>query len=338
MPPTTKTSLTIPPSSIPSLAPPNVRLMPFHLAYTGKAEVDVFFKPRRSGACGLGYPDDGNEETKGEGQKEGVTGRVAAFRGREVHEHLVAIPTGYIGCVISAPPKPTGRTEDVGVAAPKVEEEQVTDAGRPLRKRKAPVASASAGGKGGRTKRKVVPVKRFALDSEDDEPEEAVVAEPEAYDGDVMMDTKDEPLDSAQAPEQDQEAKAEQEQETRQPLEHTESLAIVDTMISLPPPQSPQSPINPPENEVEADVEPASWIHERRLIPEATFSAFSVWYPDEAMYTAICDTIEGDAKEGEANEGEKKEGGDVVRMMSERDEFVRALDEGRRVAEIVHGW
>jgi hypothetical protein len=335
MPPTTKTSLTIPASPIPSLAPPTVRLMPFHLTYTGKADVDVFFKPRRNGACGLGYPDDGNEQTEGEGQKEGVTGRVAAFRGREVHEHLVTIPRGYIGCVISAPPKPTGRTEDVGVAA-KVEEEQVIDAGRSLRKRKAPALPVGGTGKGSRTRKKVVPVKRFALDSEDDESEEAVIAEPEADDGDVMMDTKDETHDSAEVQEQAQDAKPEQEPETRQPLEHTESLAIVDTMISLPPtqsPQSPQSPTNPPENEVQAESEPESWIHERRLIPEATFSAFSIWYPDEAMYTAA-----GETPEGETPEGVAKEGANVVRMMSERDEFVRALDEGRRVAQIVHGW
>lgn len=309
--------------------------MPFHLAYTGPASTDVYFKPRRSTPEGLGYSGTLSGEEGQEVEGEGVTGRVAAFRGREVYEHLVKVPEGYVGCLITAPPKPTGRTVDVDLGVVNGDEDGVgesADAGRSLRKRKA--APSVVVTSGTRTRRKVVPVKRFALDSDEEEDvpmEEAGTGDaPSDAGGDAMsLDTTEE-TQIEQIDEQQAEQKSEQETPNREPLEHSESIAIVDTMISLAPAEpsiTPQSQSDNPQTD-----EPQAWINTRQLIPEATFSAFSIWAPDEPMYTVDAEeSVDGGAKAGRRDV-------DVRRLMGERDEFVRALDEARRVAEVVHGW
>lgn len=321
MPPTYRTSLTVP-STLPTLDAQNIRLMPFHLAYTGSAEVDVYLQPRVAEGCA----DTQRDTPRGQG-REGVTGRVAAFRGRQVVEHLVLVPTGYTGCVVRAPARPTGMTEDVVLPmASKVDpaEESVAE-GRALRKRKvAPVAAKS------RTRRKVVPAKRFTLDSEEEEEEEdAADAERGA-----AVDVEQEEGKIDVEPELGIGKEEEPAREVPKPLEHTDSMAVVDTMITLPDTllDSPQpSQPSQPQDDVPTDGLPFStpndtdsWIHERRLVPEATFSAFSIWTADEPMYSVS-------TEEGE-------EARDVRRMMGERDEYVRALDEGMRVGGVLHAW
>ncbi|KAJ9120276.1 hypothetical protein QFC22_003176 [Naganishia vaughanmartiniae] len=104
----------------PHLKPTDVNLLPFHLAgYTGPAALDVYFTPRPSAELlGLGHASSTaavveNEDKSKEGVTEGYTGRSAAFRGRQVYEHLLLLPEGYTGVVFAAPPPPSGRTEDV---------------------------------------------------------------------------------------------------------------------------------------------------------------------------------------------------------------------------------
>lgn len=295
--------------------------MPFHLAYTGSAEIDVYFQPRFvEGRANT--PRDTEEHLPREA-REGVTGRVAAFRGREVAEHLMRVPEGYIGCVLRAPVRPTGRTEDIamrpdagGEAVDPVGERVVQ--GRSLRKRKvaAPVAVTS------RTRRKVVPAKRFALDSEEEEEEEDADAERGAA---VDAEQEGEKIDVG--PDVGIGKEEAHVVEAPKPLEHADSMAVVDTMITLPDtllesPRPSQSQDDVPTDDPPNDTD--SWVHERRLVPEATFSAFSIWTPDEPMYSVP-------AQEGE-------DARDVKGMMGQRDEYVRALDEGMRVGAVLHAW
>lgn len=313
MPPTYQTLLVPAPAPLRVLEPTQVRLMPFHLSYTGPAQTDVYFQPRSSHHSGLGHPSREEEEVK---KGDGATGRVAAFRGREVHEHLVSLPPGYIGYVLSAPPKPTRRTEDV--VAPQTMDPTAAGGaveGRSMRKRKAPVERAPVA----KRTRKAVPVQRFSLD--DDEGSDGA-------DGSVrelVSSAAGEPIgetDESQIEGQTTTEAVEVTEPTREPLHHTMSLAIVDSMI--PEETEPTSP--PPSTE-----ETASWVHTRRLVPEATFEGISVWCADEALYTVPSTS---------ADEGSEKvvQGAGVTAAMGERDEFVRALYEWRRVAEVVHAW
>lgn len=267
-------------------------------------------------------------------QGDGVTGRVAAFRGREVHEHLLTLPQGYVGCVLSAPPRPTRRTEDVLKAEqstrPIVPEEEVPTQ-RSMRKRKAAVERAPVAK---RTTRKAVEkVKRFSLDDDDDDEEVGAGGEVvpevliptsqpigETEESQVEARTSGEPVEETpeETPEETDTAPTGECGGAPPPLSHTTSLAIVDSMI----------PAEPFPTE-----EPSTWIQTRRLVPEAKFEAITIWHADEAMYS-----VQSVTNEADGNVGEKGEIGDVKGLMGERDEFARALDEWRRVSEVVHSW
>lgn len=294
--------------------------MPFHLSYTGPAQTDVYFQPRSTHHSGLGHPSiEGDKLRKGDG----ATGRVAAFRGREVHEHLVSLPRGYIGCVLSAPPKPTRRTEDIVV--PQTVESQAageTVEGRSMRKRKVPVERAPVA----KRTRKAVPLQRFSLDDDEDSGDASDL-------GEEFTVPTEEPIrgtDESQIDDQTTAEPADAITPTREPIRHTTSLAIVDSMI----PEETDRTSSAPQPSPTEDT--SSWIHTRRLVPEATFDGISVWHADEAMYTAPS-TCAYDAADKEEGEKVLDEGG-VRAAMGERDEFVRALDEWRSVGEVVHAW
>lgn len=321
MPPTYKTLLAPAQAPLRVLDSSEVRLMPFHLAHTGPAQTDVYFQPRAAHPTGLGYVSTEVEDVK---KGDGTTGRIAAFRGREVHEHLVTLPRGYVGCVLSAPPRPTRRTEDIATSEqptePTVREEEISTQ-RSMRKRKAPVERAPVAK---RTTRKAVEkVKRFSLDDDEDSENGEGVAEASQPIGET-----EESQVEAQTPVDEPVAETKDEptgdrEDVPPPLHHTTSLAIVDSMI----PEETDHTSPPPPTE-----EPSSWIQTRRLVPEATFEAISIWHADEPMYTVPT----GEMDEGTEEKEDAK--GDVRGLMGERDEFVRALDEWRRVSEIVHSW
>ncbi|KAJ9123490.1 hypothetical protein QFC24_003704 [Naganishia onofrii] len=207
--PAPTTSATEP--AVPHLKPTEVNLLPFHLVgYTGPAALDVYFTPRPSAhLSGLGQQtpsnssniDDAGTDEPSVQVKQGSTGRTAAFRGRQVYEHLFPLPEGYTGIVFSAPPPPTGRTEDlppVGSSSSSIinnnsnhqllsspprkttTEGEVTPR-RSSRKRK--VGSDFVVGSGKQAAAGVVPVKkrvakvkkpvgRFSLDDDDEDEEE----------------------------------------------------------------------------------------------------------------------------------------------------------------------
>ncbi|KAH8078269.1 ribonuclease H2, subunit C [Filobasidium floriforme] len=100
MPPQRETLLApAPASGLPQLAPTALNLMPFHLDYTGPAEVSTYFQPRT-----IPGPPTSEETSEEKVQKQGdgsIT--VAAFRGRRVQAYTLGLPEGYTGLVLTAP-------------------------------------------------------------------------------------------------------------------------------------------------------------------------------------------------------------------------------------------
>lgn len=344
MPPTYETLLAPAPVPLRNLEATTVRLMPFHLTHTGPAQTDIYFQPRSAQPSGLGYAPTEDVETTSAG--DGATGRVAAFRGREVHEHVISLPSGYIGCLLSAPPRPTRRTEDVGKQGqggslePTVTTTDAVSTQRSMRKRKAPVErNVPAARKS--TRKAVAPVQRFSLDDDEeegnddnDEPTAAnLVAEvvipirapdvPATNETDGADETQDDQRVSLGA--ESAVADEETDEPSRIPLHHTTSIAVVDSMVALP--SETESSLVPTEPTPTDDTEPSTWVQTRLLVPEATFQAFTIWHPDDAMYTLPT-----------SDSNEPQPPNDARGVMGERDEYVRAVDEWRRLSEVVHGW
>jgi hypothetical protein len=193
-----------------------------------------------------------------------------------------------------------------------------------MRKRKVPVERAPVA----KRTRKAVPLQRFSLDDDEDSGDASDL-------GEEFTVPTEEPIGGTNESQIDNQTTAEPAEAmkpTREPIHHTTSLAIVDSMI--PEETDPTSPPPPLPSPTEEDT--SSWIQTRRLVPEATFDGISVWHADEAMYTV---PSTGADEGAEREEGEKvlDEGG-VRAAMGERDEFVRALDEWRSVGEVVHAW
>ncbi|KAG7567072.1 hypothetical protein FFLO_01198 [Filobasidium floriforme] len=100
MPPQRETLLApAPVSGLPQLAPTALNLMPFHLDYTGPAEVSTYFQPRT-----IPGPPASDELFEEKVQKQGDGSiAVAAFRGRRVQAYTLGLPEGYTGLVLTAP-------------------------------------------------------------------------------------------------------------------------------------------------------------------------------------------------------------------------------------------
>ncbi|KAJ9094052.1 hypothetical protein QFC21_006153 [Naganishia friedmannii] len=240
------------------LKPTDVNLLPFHLAgYTGPAALDVYFSPRPSAhISGLGHqaPSSTTAANNGEEEeldvKEGYTGRLAAFRGRQVYEHLLSLPEGYTGVVFAAPPPPSGhgQTEDVLPAAtndvplPSSPPRKTTTGGevtprRSSRKRK--VAGEYVIGSGKKEAAVVVlvpakrtrvkkPVERFSLDDDEDDDDEDEDKEEVAN----FQDLKPESTFAALDREKDQHMEADEQGEETQVEVHV----VID--VPLPKPHS----------------------------------------------------------------------------------------------------
>lgn len=95
----------------------SINLLPFHIAHTGPAPVSTYFLPRDPPADHPADPRFPSAQPDAGPSKVYPPGKVAAFRGRRIQAHEIPLPVGYVGLVLSAPPRPTARTEDVPIAS-----------------------------------------------------------------------------------------------------------------------------------------------------------------------------------------------------------------------------
>jgi hypothetical protein len=271
-----------PASGLPQLAPTALNLMPFHLDYTGPAEVSTYFQPRT-----IPGPPASDEHSEEKVQKQGdgsIT--VAAFRGRRVQAYTLGLPEGYTGLVLAAPSLASRTNPSVSQTQKHAQSNTVKN----LKREESPSLSSDAAPGLRRSPRKrnnvdvlELPVTRrvkpkrvmqkFSMDS-DSEDEEAA----EEDEGVVLKETVEK-----------KEEKVVVKEDTSMVIESsTTTTTTTITNISDLDVQSLQ-----PDDALEVDqahdldldldlhlLQPAPPIFSRTLLPTASFSSLTIWNPD----------------------------------------------------------
>lgn len=307
-----ETLLAIPPQEgLPQLAPTALNLMPFHLDYTGPAQVSTYFQPRS-------IPGPSRSEASAEtAENESIT--VAAFRGRRVQAHTLDLPLGYTGLVLTAPPLPNRTNPSV----PQISSN--TNPVKNLKREASPSIGAGSGLRRSPRKRTVdvldtpVPparrvrpkrvMQKFSMDSDSDENEDADEGEgagdeagKKDDEGVVMQETievKETVIDG------DEVVLENSKTTTTTTTTTTMTLQQEDTASALPSPTADfQTDLS---LDLDLDIlQPAPTpIFSRTLYPSASFSSLTIWNPD-----------------GPLDQG--------------KDEYCRALGEWMRLGEVLH--
>lgn len=266
-----------PVSGLPQLAPTALNLMPFHLNYTGPAEVSTYFQPRTI----HGPPT--SEETSGEKVRKQGDGSitVAAFRGRRVQAYTLGLPEGYTGLVLTAPSLASRTYPSV----PQTQKHAQSNTVKNLKREESPSLSSDAAPGLRRSPRKrnnvdvlELPVTRrvkpkrvmqkFSMDS-DSEDEEAAADD----EGVVLQETVEK-----------KEEMVVKEDTSMVIGSSTTTTTTTITNISNLDVESLQPDIAP---EVDQDhhldfelLQPAPPIFSRTLLPTASFSSLTIWNPD----------------------------------------------------------
>jgi hypothetical protein len=279
MPPQSETLLaSVPASGLPQLAPTALNLMPFHLDYTGPAEVSTYFQPRT-----VPGPPTSEEVSEEQVLKQGdgsIT--VAAFRGRRVQAYTLGLPEGYTGLVLTAPSL-ASRTNP---SFPQTQRHAQSNTVKNLKREESPSLSSDAAPGLRRSPRKrnnvdvlELPVTRrvkpkrvmqkFSMDS-DSEDEEAA----DEDEGVVLQETVEK-----------KEEKVVVKEDTSMVIESsTTTTTTTITNISNLDVQSLQPDADPEldqDHHLDLDLlQPAPPIFSRTLLPTASFSSLTIWNPD----------------------------------------------------------
>lgn len=280
--------------------------MPFHLKYTGPAEVSTYFMPR--GVANPAFVS--KDETPSVEEK--IT--VAAFRGRRLQAKEIGLPEGYTGVVLTAPPTSSSSSliqlkaeinQEIKVTKTRVEEiaESGSTSGlrRSPRKRKADLLELELPVVRKKPNKRVM--KKFSMDTDSEDEDE----------GKLKGD------DDADAGEEDAEGKvegeetlvAEEDQSTLEAVayEDDRSVAAASTRILTAASSSISLDISTsftPLDSLSPFLDaPTHQKEVRMLSPTGRFDAFTLWHPDGPVDTG-------------------------------RDEYCRALGEWIELGKILH--
>ncbi|ORY76245.1 ribonuclease H2, subunit C [Leucosporidium creatinivorum] len=240
--------------------PPSVEsisLLPFFINYDGPAPISTYFHPT---------PVPSTSAAVAEGETKPLQ-QQAAFRGRLLVSKRVPLPQGYTGLVFStsqpvaaAPLAPTTPSKRNAASAPK---RVKVDAAA---ERKA-AAERAKGLRRSPRKRVVKEVKKFMLDSDDEE------------------DQENEPV-GVKAPkeEQEEEKMVVVEESTTIVVEEETTIPAAAPSAPTPAPKEstpePQPSIAEPQPQDDDDLPLAR--DERHLVPVLTFNSIDIWHPDYA--------------------------------------------------------
>ena len=307
-----ETLLALPSSTgLPQLASTAINLMPFHLDYTGPAEISTYFQPRT-------VPDPSNSVNGPDGTSD-KTITIAAFRGRRVQAHTLDLPEGYTGLVLTAPPVPP-QSNPTHLQPSSVT--QLSGPVKSLKREESPLPNSSAPGlRRSPRKRNAVDVleppvtrrvkpkrvmQKFSMDSDSEDGDEDDVKQKEDEDeGVVIQETS--------------EVKAETVVMEKATVVLESSTTTTTTTTTTAPfggrspqtlPEDLSTSILPPGADLVLDLDldllqPAPLLFSRTLHPQATFSSLTIWNPD-----------------GPLDEG--------------KDEYCRALGEWMRLNDVLH--
>jgi hypothetical protein len=294
-----------PPNTLPQLAPTALNLMPFHLTYTGPAEISTYFQPRNIPGTSSSSSTDNLKD-----KEETIT--VAAFRGRRLQAHTVGLPEGYTGLVLTAPPLPS-RSQPILPTTHTPNSHPI----RTLKRQESPIPDGSGLRRSPRRKtavdvldepvvRRVKPkrvMQKFSMDSDDDDAEDEQLGEVD--DEGVVVSEKVEVKDETViVEEKEEEAIVAQ---TTITTTTTTSILSHPTQLGLTPSTNLDLDLDQDQDQ---DLTPhpltsTQPIFSRTLTPQAFFPSLTLWNPD-----------------GPVDEG--------------RDEYCRALGEWMRLNEVLH--
>lgn len=278
---------TAPASGLPQLAPTALNLMPFHLGYTGPAEVSTYFQPRTI----PGPPT--SEEVSGEKVQKQEDGSitVAAFRGRRVQAYTLGLPEGYTGLVLTAPSLASRMNPSISQTQKHAQLNTVKN----LKREESPSLSSDAAPGLRRSPRKrnnvdvlELPVTRrvkpkrvmqkFSMDS-DSEDEEAAADD----EGVVLQEMVEQKKEEEEKLVVKGDTSMVIESSTTTTTTTTTNISHLDVQ-SLQPDNAPevdQDHGRDPHLDLDLDLlRPAPPIFSRTLLPTASFSSLTIWNPD----------------------------------------------------------